>query len=187
MTDGSRLVMSQGPQPGHTFMLDQDFVTLGRDPSNDIVISDPQISRQHARLRRQGNVMMIEDAGSTNGTFVNGMRLIGPHTLVDGDVISLGDAATLIYHGADVALTAPMAERPTVSPAPPTYEPQPTPAPPPPAAEPVEEETRTTWLWAALGCLALLIIAACVAVFVLDYLKLLPAIFYEPLRWLGVI
>lgn len=193
MTDGSRLVMSQGPQPGHTFMLDQDFITLGRDPSNDIVISDPQVSRQHARLRRQGNVMMIEDAGSTNGTFVNGMRLLGPHTLVDGDVISLGDAATLIYHGADAALTAPMAERPTVAPAPPTYEPQPAPPPPayaaapPAAAEPVEEETRMTWLWAALGCLALLIAAACVAVFVLDYLKLLPAIFYEPLRWLGVI
>jgi hypothetical protein len=194
MTDGSRLVMSQGPQPGHTFMLDQDFITLGRDPSNDIVISDPQVSRQHARLRRQGNVMMIEDAGSTNGTFVNGMRLLGPHTLVDGDVISLGDAATLIYHAADVALTAPMAERPTVSPTPSTYEPRPAPAPPPPAyaaappaaAEPVEEEARMTWLWAALGCLALLIVAACVAVFVLDYLKLLPAIFYEPLRWLGV-
>lgn len=195
MTDGSQLVMSQGPQPGHTFMLDQDFITLGRDPSNDIVIGDPQISRQHARLRRQGTVMTIEDAGSTNGTFVNGMRLIGPHTLVDGDVISLGDAATLIYQGADVAVTTPMAEQPTVSPAPPTYEPQPAPASPPPAyaaappaaAELVEEETRMTWLWAALGCLAVLIMAACVAVFVLDYLELLPAIFYEPLRWLGVI
>ena len=44
-----------------------------------------------------------------------------------------------------------------------------------------------TWLWVACGCLVLLVIAACVAVFVLDYLKLLPAIFYEPLRWLGFI
>jgi len=193
MTDGSRLVMSQGPQPGHTFMLDQDFITLGRDPSNDIVVSDPQISRQHARIRRQGNVVMIEDAGSTNGTFVNGMRLISPHTLIDGDVISLGDAVTLTYHGADVASTAPLAGRPTVSPVAPTYEPQPAPPSPaytdapPLAAEPVEEEKRMTWLWVASGCLVLLVIAACVAVFMLDYLKLLPAIFYEPLRWLGFI
>lgn len=197
MTDGSQLVMSQGPQPGHTFTLDQDFLTLGRDPSNDIVIGDPQVSRHHARIRRQGNVVTIEDAGSTNGTFVNGMRLIGPHALADGDAISLGDAVTLIYHAADVTVTVPLAGQPTVSPAAPTYEAQPAPPPPayaaaPPSAvepdvEPVEEQKRTNWLWVGCGCLVLLGIAACAATFVLDYLELLPPIFYEPLRWLGFI
>jgi predicted component of type VI protein secretion system len=190
MTDGSRLVMSQGPQPGHTFMLDQDFITLGRDPSNDIVISDPQVSRQHARIRRQGNVVMIEDAGSTNGTFVNGMRLIGPHTLVDGDAISLGDAATLVYHGADVTMTKPLAGRPTIPPAAPTYRPQPAPAPPPPvytaappsAAEPVEEEKRKTWLWVAWGCLGLIL--ACIAVGLVVWYA--PASFWQALIDLGI-
>ena len=201
MTDDSRLVMSQGPQPGQTFVLDQDSLALGRDPSNDIMISDPQVSRQHARIRRQGSLMVIEDVGSTNGTFVNGMRLTSPHTLVNGDVISLGDAVTLTYHGIDVAVTEPLAGRPTaVSPAPPGYRPQPTPPPvhaaaPPPAyaavppstAQPVEEAQRKTWLWLGCGCLVLLVVAACIGVFVLDSLRLLPDIFYAPLRWLGLI
>jgi hypothetical protein len=199
MTDGSRLVMTHGPQPGQTFVLDQDLLTLGRDPGNDIVISDPQVSRRHARITRQGDLVMIEDVGSTNGTFVNGMRLTGPHTLADGNLISLGDAVTLTYHGAGIVTTEPLPGRTAISAAPPAYGPEPTPPPahaatppptyaaPPSAEEPAEEKESKTWLWVGCGCLALLAIAACVGVFVLDYLRLLPAIFYEPLRWLGLI
>jgi len=197
MRDDFRLVMSQGPEPGRTFPLDKDFIRLGRDPGSDIVISDPQISRQHARITRQGDLMMIEDLGSTNGTFVNGMRLTGPHALSSGDVIGLGDAVTLAYYGMDVAATRTLVGRPTVvapppayTPPPPTPQPPPPPVyaavpPPPPVAPPVEEEKSRTWLWVGCGCLVLLVIAACVGVFVLDYLGLLPPIFYEPLRWLG--
>jgi predicted component of type VI protein secretion system len=198
MIDDSRLVMRAGPQPGQTFVLDQDSLTLGRDPGNEITIGDPQVSRQHARITRQGGLTVIEDAGSTNGTFVNGLRLAGPHTLTDGDVISLGDAVTLSYHSADVTMTEPLGGQPTVSTAPPSYEP---PSPPPPSYEPpptyipaspssappVEDAQRRTWLWAGCVLVVLLVVVACAVVFVLDYLKLLPAIFYEPLRWLGII
>jgi hypothetical protein len=192
MADDSRLVMRAGPQPGQTFVLDQDSLTLGRDPGNEIVIGDPQVSRQHARITRQGGLTVIEDAGSTNGTFVNGLRLAGPHTLTDGDVISLGDAVTLSYHSADVTMTEPLGGQPTVSTAPPSYEPPPTPPPTyiparPSSAPPVEETQRRTWLWVGCVLLVLLVIVACVGVFVLDYLRLLPDIFYEPLRWLGII
>jgi hypothetical protein len=208
MTDDSRLVMRAGPQPGQTFVLNQDSLTLGRDPGNEIVIGDPQVSRQHARITRQGGLTVIEDAGSTNGTFVNGLRLAGPHTLADGDVISLGDAVTLSYHSADVTTTERLGEQPTVSTAPPSYEPPPTPPPsyepspppppsyeppptyipaPPSSAPPAEETQRRTWLWVGCVLLVLLVIVACVGVFVLDYLRLLPDIFYEPLRWLGII
>jgi hypothetical protein len=200
MTENCRLVMNQGPQPGQTFTLDQDLLMLGRDQGNHIVISDPQVSRRHARIMRQGDLVVIEDVGSTNGTFVNGMRLTGPHTLVDGDLISLGDAVTLTYRGAGVATTEPIAGRPPVSPAPPGYRPQPAPPPvhaaaPPPAyaaapesaAQPAEETKSKKRLWVGCGCLVLLAIAACAAVFVLDYLRLLPDFFYEPLRWLGFI
>jgi predicted component of type VI protein secretion system len=198
MIDDSRLVMRAGPQPGQTFVLDQDSLTLGRDPGNEITIGDPQVSRQHARITRQGGLTVIEDAGSTNGTFVNGLRLAGPHTLTDGDVISLGDAVTLSYHSADVTMTEPLGGQPTVSTAPPSYEPQSPPPPsyePPPtyipaspsSAPPVEDAQRRTWLWAGCVLVVLLVVVACAVVFVLDYLKLLPAIFYEPLRWLGII
>jgi type IV secretory pathway TrbF-like protein len=44
-----------------------------------------------------------------------------------------------------------------------------------------------TWLWVGIGCFVLVLVAACAAVFVLDYFRLLPAFFYEPLRWLGLI
>ena len=204
MVDVPQLVMSQGPQPGQTFRLDQELLSLGRDPENNIVINNPQVSRRHARIRCRGDLTVIEDVGSTNGTFVNGIRLTTPHNLFDGDVISLGDAVTLTYRGASLATTEPLDERPTV-PAPPSYEPQPAPAPafspaPPPAdrapvpsgvqaeaEEPAREKTSRTWTWVGCGCLALLFVAVILGVFVLDSLRLLPPIFYEPLRWLGLI
>jgi predicted component of type VI protein secretion system len=209
MIDGSWLVMSQGPQPGQTFMLDRDWLTLGRDPSNDIVIVDPQVSRQHARIMRQGKMIVIEDLGSTNGTFVNGMRLTGPHVMANGDVIGLGDAVTLTYYEVGIATDAtetivgraaapapppPRQAPPSPAPTPPPgVQPAPPPAyaaapppPPPPAAVPVEEGRSLTWLWVGCGVLILLVIVACVAVFALDYLGVLPPVLYEPLRWLGI-
>jgi predicted component of type VI protein secretion system len=89
-------------------MLDRDWITVGRDPSNDIVISDPQVSRQHARITRQGHALIIEDVGSTNGTFANGVRLTGSHVLSNGDVIGLGDGVTLTYY--EVGVAADVAE-----------------------------------------------------------------------------
>jgi pSer/pThr/pTyr-binding forkhead associated (FHA) protein len=202
MTNGFRLVMSEGPQPGQTFMLDRDLLAIGRDPTNNnIVINDPQVSRQHARIVRQGDLMVIEDVGSTNGTFVNGMRLNSPHTLINGDVIGLGDAVTLTFYGGSIVTTEPLAGRATVSMQHPHYEPPPPPVPsaytaapqpvytaaPSPNAQPAEEKKSRTGLWIGCGCLVLLTILACVAVFALDYLRMLPPIFYEPLRWLGLI
>ena len=134
MTDDCRLVMDQGPQPGQTFSLDKDALGLGRDPGNDIVINDPQVSRQHARVTRQGGLVVIEDLGSTNGTFANGVRLVEPHTLVNGDVIGLGNAVTLTYYGMGVAATEVLTGQPTIPSPPPSYAPQPPafePAPPP--------------------------------------------------------
>ncbi|MEA3338785.1 MAG: FHA domain-containing protein [Chloroflexota bacterium] len=201
MTNDSRLVMSQGPQPGQTFMIDQDVVTMGRDPTNDIVINDPQASRQHAHIKRQGNLMIIEDLGSTNGTFANGVRLTGPHTLSNGDAIGLGDSVRLTYYGAspDASMTAPtevLVGEPIAPPQPtPPPPPQPAPppayaAPPPPPASapppyapapPVEE--KKSKLWIGCGCLALLIVA-CVGAGV--FLWYAPASFWQTLIDLGL-
>ena len=191
MTDGSQLVMGQGPEPGKTFALDRDLLTLGRDPGTDIAISDPQVSRQHARIRRQGGLVIIEDMGSTNGTFVNGLQLTGPHTLSNGDEIGLGDAVKLTVYGVDISVTEPLARQPAVSPAAPSYGPQPAhTAAPPPAytavppsnAQPVEEARGRTWLWIGCGCLGLLL--ACIAVIVLAWYA--PASFWQTLIDLGI-
>ena len=93
----NRLVMRQGPNPGMVLELSKGDLTIGRDLGNDIVINDVEISRKHARLVLQGERYRIEDLGSTNGTFVNGQRLITAHLLVRGDQVSLGENVILVY------------------------------------------------------------------------------------------
>lgn len=94
-----QLVMGRGPRSGQIFELPRSTVSLGRDPGNQVVINDPQISRQHARITPQGGLLILEDLGSTNGTTVNGLRISSPHTLAHGDEIGLGDNVMLTFYG----------------------------------------------------------------------------------------
>jgi len=71
-------------------------ITIGREGS-DIVLENPQVSRNHATIERADGKHVLRDAGSTNGTFVNGQR-VSQHTLVPGDVIQIG-AFKLVYDG----------------------------------------------------------------------------------------
>jgi len=92
-----QFVMRSGPTPGMTFPLEGDQLTIGRDSSNAVAINDAEVSRRHSRLTFQGGKYVLEDLGSTNGTFVNGQRLAGPVVLKPGDVISLGEQIVLMY------------------------------------------------------------------------------------------
>ena len=58
----------------------------------DIVLGDTFASGRHARLEPQGEVMVLEDLGSTNGTYLNGEPLNGPQPLHPGDRIRIGDS-----------------------------------------------------------------------------------------------
>jgi len=62
---------------------------VGRAPSNDVVISAAEVSREHARLRREGNTLDVRDLKSRNGTWVNGMRITS-HRARSGDEIAFG-------------------------------------------------------------------------------------------------
>jgi serine phosphatase RsbU (regulator of sigma subunit) len=81
-----------GPgMPAQKFILDRPVVTIGRSSVNDLPISDKMLSRQHARIIRDGNGgLTIEDLGSRNGTFVNGERLVSVQPLRSGDRITVG-------------------------------------------------------------------------------------------------
>jgi hypothetical protein len=90
-----KLSVRQGPRPNLIFDLDQDSYTIGREAGNEIVIEDPQVSRRHATLTRQGPTYLLEDIGSTNGTYVNGKRVTAPVLLSNGDMIGLADTIVL--------------------------------------------------------------------------------------------
>jgi hypothetical protein len=64
-------------------------VTIGRGEDADVVIPDPAVSRLHAEIRPDGDGYIILDRGSSNGTFVNGVAISGPHRLQPGDEIKI--------------------------------------------------------------------------------------------------
>ncbi len=74
-------------------------LVLGREPGLPGTIDDASVSRQHAHLRRDGRAAILTDLGSKNGTFVNGVRVSGPVSLVDGDEVRLG-LVTFVYRAA---------------------------------------------------------------------------------------
>jgi hypothetical protein len=78
MLDGKRLVV--GPTG----------VTVGRSRQCEVVLSDPNVSRQHAEIRPRGGGWMLNDLGSTNGSTLNGRRIDGPEMLKPGDEIEVG-------------------------------------------------------------------------------------------------
>ncbi len=91
------LIMEKGPQPGAVYTLQEERVTMGRSPMNTIVINDARISRYHAQIRLMPGGAVLEDMGSTNGTFVNDVPLTSSHLLSPDEVIGLADTVTLRY------------------------------------------------------------------------------------------
>lgn len=76
---------------GQRYLFDGEEATIGRGQGNDIVIDSNSISRQHARLQKTPAGIFVTDLGSTNKTFVNGVRADGPILLRHNDVVRFGD------------------------------------------------------------------------------------------------
>lgn len=184
-----RLVVKTGPTPGVAFDLAKEVTLLGRDVTNDITLGDAEVSRQHARLTRTPGGYVLEDLGSTNGSFVNGERLVAPRVLSAGDLIGMGENVTLSFEA-----TSPEAAQTVMgtavqhgaAPSPAAMQAA-TPAPPPPVitAEPSSRFSGSSrWLLAGGGCLLLIVLCAG-SLFLMD--RYAPDILYAPLRIIGLV
>ncbi len=157
-----QLVVHAGPLAGKGYPITRGSLTFGRGPDNDIVLDDTQVSRNHARLTRQGEEIIIEDLGSTNGTLVNGRPITGPHVLQPADIISIG-ASVFGVKGFSapqtIGLTQISMERPYTPPAaaPTMYSAGPS-SPPPPAAKPAPAKKSSGLNWLVIGGVLVLVI-----------------------------
>jgi pSer/pThr/pTyr-binding forkhead associated (FHA) protein len=89
-----RLIVVSSPtlEEGAGFAVDAVPLSIGRGPENAIQLQDDEFaSATHARVEGRNDGAWLIDRGSTNGTYVNGIRVDAPHQLEDGDVIRIGE------------------------------------------------------------------------------------------------
>ncbi len=95
---GPMLLVRKGPDVGERFVIDRARLSVGRDPDSDIFLNDVTVSRNHAVLLYGGGEVILEDSGSLNGTYVNGVR-VDRAPLGDGDVLQVG-TFQMVFMGA---------------------------------------------------------------------------------------
>ena len=81
-----------------------DSLLIGRDASCDVVIPDRQVSRHHARITKTGAVVMLEDLGSKNGTYLNGQVLTEPKQLTEADEITVAFTQNFLFLSSDATM-----------------------------------------------------------------------------------
>ncbi|HEX4335744.1 MAG TPA: GGDEF domain-containing protein [Polyangiaceae bacterium] len=88
--DRAVLVRTDETHAGQVILADGVDLRIGRHPTSSLVIDDEGISRSHARIVRKGSTYFVEDLGSANGTYVNGVRVEIAAELADGSLLQLG-------------------------------------------------------------------------------------------------
>ncbi|MEN6571792.1 MAG: FHA domain-containing protein [Anaerolineaceae bacterium] len=97
------LVAKNGPLGGRRWLI-KSSITIGREPECDVVIPDRQVSRYHARLSLEDAVTLLEDLGSKNGTYLDGVRMDDNRFLEDGDIIQIALVQTFAYYASDATM-----------------------------------------------------------------------------------
>src|SRR5581483_3994194 len=114
--DLSSISFISGSMAGRTFPISKSVITIGREPKNDIVLSDQTVSREHARLVNNNGQWSIEKLAPTNTITVN-KREVQSSPINDRDEISLGGVITFLFHAA----SSPSSDRYGAVAAPPSY------------------------------------------------------------------
>lgn len=82
----------RAPRTPQLVLPQREHVVIGRSPAVDFIVADPTVSTRHAVLSYRDGTWSIEDAGSTNGTYVNGWRVSDPIVVQPGDELALGES-----------------------------------------------------------------------------------------------
>ncbi|MBN1219718.1 MAG: FHA domain-containing protein [Anaerolineae bacterium] len=158
------LVVRQGSQAGMSFSISGNQAIIGREEGLDIILQDAEASRRHSRISWQAGQFVIEDLGSTNGTFVNGIQIAGPQVLNPGDSIGIGQTA-LVFQAAGI-------------PQPRAYPQYEAPSPPPVSSRTsgtANQESKTTQ-YLLYGCGCLLLIGICILLAMAAAVLLMPSL-----------
>lgn len=107
------LIFIHGPVAGKRVELNSEELTVGRASQNDLVLDDPLVSRLHAIFMRKGDVVLLEDLGSHNGTYVNNERLHNLRQLHHGDTVVVGSARALYEDPSIITEETTMISEPT--------------------------------------------------------------------------
>jgi len=100
-SDTATLVVRAGSQAGTALSLSAPVTRLGRRQENEISLDDITVSRRHAEITRTGDGYVVADAGSLNGTYVNGKRIDGPVVLLQGDELQVGKFHLVFFQKAE--------------------------------------------------------------------------------------
>ncbi len=97
MSDKYWLTMIEGPKVGTQYYLEKNEIWIGRDKSVDLNVNNPEVSRKHAKLTFLNGNFVLDDNRSTNGTFVNDIRIVIPTKILNGDIIKFGGQVTFKF------------------------------------------------------------------------------------------
>jgi DNA-binding response OmpR family regulator len=95
---------------GREHPLSGEATIIGRAVESDIVVTSRRVSREHARVQRQGRRVVLTDLGSTNGTFLNDQRVLSAVELRDGDHVFIGDVELIFHDPESTLLDTPFPE-----------------------------------------------------------------------------
>jgi len=112
-----KLTLLIGRKAMQVYDLDKETILIGREDDVDIVIDNPSVSRKHAQIRKEGTGWVVEDLGSSNGTFLHTQKITAATPVKEGDEIGLGKFS-VVFGKAVGDLVEQVAAKPAAKPAP---------------------------------------------------------------------
>jgi hypothetical protein len=102
-----------GRRTTQVYDIDKPVIRVGRDAEMDVIIDNPSVSRRQAEFRKEGDGWVVEDLGSSNGTFIGEQRITAAHPVKVGDEVGVGKFSIVFDKVVGDAAPAPAAAAPT--------------------------------------------------------------------------